>query len=75
MKSEREIDESLRESGYNLSNRLALRTVIFDRPRLFPSTWDEARWEGFTRTHQGVIDATRKLIANETFDTDEASYE
>lgn len=66
MNSEREIDESLREAGHNLTNRLALRTVIFGRPRLFPSTWDEARWDNFATRHQAVIEATQQLIMAET---------
>ena len=75
MNSESKIDESLREAGHNLTARLAMRTLIFDRPRLFPPSWDEARWEGFTITHQGTIDVMRKLIVNETFDEDEVTYE
>lgn len=75
MKSEIEIDESLRKARHNLTVRLALRTIIFDRPRLFPSTWNETRWEVFASTHQGIIDTMRKLIANEITDTGEASHE
>ena len=71
MNSESKIDESLREAGHNLTARLALRTIVFDRPRLFPPSWNEARWENFASRHKTIIEATQKLIMIESATSDQ----
>lgn len=62
MMNEKVIDRKLSDCGLNLTTRLAMRTILFERPRLFPASWDDARWDQFEKSHERTIEEMQKIL-------------
>ncbi len=67
---EKTLDKNLQEDGINLIKRLALRTLIFDRPKLYPSSWSDQKWESFKQKNIEIITQMKSFVLYETVESE-----
>ncbi len=67
---EKELNEKLIKEGLNLGKRLVFRTIVFNRPKLYPSSWGDDRWQSFEHKNFKQINQMKEFVLKNSIDTD-----